>query len=50
MKIELKEVMMALTLSGLNPYSNGMKIESFNYRHRRPHRRLNPYSNGMKIE
>ena len=36
---------------GLNPYSNGMKIERCQrqvYDHARY--RLNPYSNGMKIE
>ena len=39
-----------VSLTSLNPYSNGMKIELIWVRTYTPVSRLNPYSNGMKIE
>ena len=51
MKIEQKFSNMKCPNCGLDPYSNGMKIE-LNWGERRVYvlNCLDPYSNGMKIE
>ena len=51
MKIEHNNGLATISYyQGLNPYSNGMKIERCTEVTRCTVPRLNPYSNGMKIE
>ena len=50
MKIERTLILQKSIKWGLNPYSNGMKIELRKRTQLSPTLCLNPYSNGMKIE